>query len=151
MSIVKPGRYTAFVKEHAITETREGLPQATIVFEFEFEGATRELTWFGSFKEGALDHTIKALVVCGLDGANPAGPLEIGRKVSIVIEVEKDQEGKDRNKVRWVNKAGGIAKPMDSSEAKAKLERFSGLVMKAKQTLDGGVEQKKDPNKDLPF
>lgn len=135
MSLIKPGRYTAHVKEHAITETKNGDPQAAVVFEFEYEDGKRELTWFGSFKEKAVEHTIKALVVCGLDGANPAGALQIGKEVSIVVETDTDQEGRERSKVRWVNKPGIALKPMVGAEAASKLEKFAGLVMATKQKL----------------
>jgi hypothetical protein len=147
MTLIKPGRYTAYVKDHAITETKDGNPQATVVFEFEVDGSKRELTWFGSFKEKAVEHTIKGLIVCGLSGANPAGPLEIGREVSIVVATDKDLNGNERSVIRWVNRPGGIMKPMDHGEASTKLERFAGLVMATKQTLG---EKENDADK-VPF
>ena len=110
----------------------------------------RELTYFGSFKEKAAEHTIKALVVCGLQGANPAGPLEIGKEVSIVVELDKDLEGNDRNVIRWVNKLGGIINPMENAEAKSKLEKFAGLVMATKQAL-GADEPLFDDSEPIPF
>jgi len=132
-NLVKPGRYTAKVLDHGITETKNGDPQAAVRFGFETADGPRELTWYGSFKEKALEFTIKGLVNCGLKGNNPAGALEIGKEVSIVVEVDQDQEGKDRNVIRWVNALGGITKKMDSREAAAKLERFSGAVMALKE------------------
>ncbi len=148
MNLVKAGRYNARVAEHAITETKSGDPQATIRFEFETTEGLRQLTWFGSFKEKALEHTLKSLVVCGLEGNNPSGPLEIGKEVSIVIEVSKDQNGDDRNVVRWVNKLGGNSNKMDASSAKAKLERYAGAIMALKEKE--GVDSKPDFYKDDP-
>jgi hypothetical protein len=131
--LVKPGRYKAKVIDHGISKTKAGDPQAVVRFEFETTTGYRELTWFGSFKEGALEHTVRALVNCGLKGANPASALEIGKEVSIVVEIDKDQKGEDRNVVRWVNSLGGITNKIDQREANALLERFSGVVMALKE------------------
>lgn len=147
MNLVPAGRYNAKVVTHAITETLHGEPQAVIRFGFETKDGYRELTWFGSFKEKAAEHTLKALVNCGLKGANPAGELEIGKEVSIVVSIEKDQKGADRNKINWVNKLGTILNSMESSEAKSKLDRFSGAVMALKQKE--GVD--KDEDDEIPF
>ncbi len=132
MTLVKPGRYTANVLDHGISETKAGEPQAVIKFEFDFDGSKRELTWFGSFKEKALPFTLEALVACGLKGNNPAGALEIGKEVSIVVEKETDESGKERNKVRWVNRAHAPIQKMDSLAASSKLEKYAAAVMAIK-------------------
>jgi hypothetical protein len=153
MSIVKAGRYNARVVDHGISETKAGDPQVAIRFAFETPEGERELTYYGSFKEKALEHTIKALVTCGLQGSNPAGALEINKEVSIVVEVDKDFEGHDRNVVRWVNPLGsGMIKKIDPSKAAALLERYSGAVMAFKEKTgvkpsNGGF----DPDEPIPF
>lgn len=143
-SLVKPGRYDAIVKEFGNTKTKDGLPQKAVRFEFEYEDSTRELLWFGSFKGGALPFTIKALLACGLQGNNPAGPLTIGQEVSIVVEVDKDNDGKERNKVAWVNARGGIGETMEDVEASSLMEQFSGAVMAARGS--SGQTQRKVRN-----
>jgi hypothetical protein len=140
MSLVKAGRYKAKVIEHGITETSKGLPQAAIRFGFETDEGYKELVWFGSFKDKALEFTLQTLVNCGLKGNNPADPLEIGKEVSIVVEVDKDQDGHDRNIVRWVNKLGGVGNKLDDMTAKSKLERFSGAIMAIKQREGNGLK-----------
>lgn len=135
MSLVKSGRYSARVVSHAITETKGGDPQASIRFSFETSDGLKELTYFGSFKGGALEHTLKALVASGLKGNNPAGALEIGKTVSIVVEIDKDMNGKDRNVVRWVNQPGGVINKMDDNSAKAKLEQYAGAVMALREKV----------------
>lgn len=140
MNLVKAGRYNAKVVDHGITETKNGDPQAAIRFGFETQDGYKELVWFGSFKEKALEFTLQALVNCGLQGTNPAGPLEIGKEVSVVVDINKDHEGKDRNVVQWVNKLGGIGKKVDEMEAKAKLERFSGAIMAIKEREGSGIK-----------
>lgn len=132
MTLVKPGRYSANVLEHGISETKAGDPQAVVKFEFEVDGSKRELTWFGSFKEKALPFTLDALVACGLKGNNPAGALEIGKEVSIVIEKDVNDEGKERNVIRWVNRPSMPIKKMDSVSANAKLEKYAAAVMAIK-------------------
>lgn len=146
-NLVKAGRYKAKLVEHAITSTQAGEPQATVRFEFETEDGPRQLIWFGSFKEKAQEHTIKALLVCGLKENNPAGPLEIGKEVMITVDVDVDQQGKGRNVIRWINKLG-ISNALDKNEAKAKLDKFSGAVMSLKQKEGLGLKnhaEEKDP------
>lgn len=140
--LVKSGRYKAKVIDHGISKTKAGDPQAVVRFEFETSTGYRELTWFGSFKEGALEHTVRALVNCGLKGSNPAGALEIGKEVSITVEIDKDQKGNDRNIVRWVNVPGGVANKMPQGEANALLERYSGVVMALKEKEGQPAAQK---------
>jgi hypothetical protein len=149
--LVKSGRYKAKVVDHGITKTKAGDPQATVRFELETSVGYRELTWFGSFNGGAVEHTVRALVNCGLKGSNPAGDLEIGKEVSIVVEIDKDQNGNDRNVIRWVNAPGGVLNKMDKREAGALLERFSGVVMALKEK-DGHPAVKAAPQEDrLPW
>lgn len=128
MNLIKPGTYAAKVLDHGITETKSGDPQAAVRFTFQTEDGQRELTWFGSFKDTVIEHTIKGLVACGLQGNNPAGPLEIGKEVSIVVAVDTNDKGQQRNIVRWVNMPGGSLKKIDPREAAMKLERFAGAV-----------------------
>lgn len=130
---MKAGTYNAKVVSHAISETKAGDPQATVTFSFEAEG-TKSITWYGSFKEAAAPITLKSLLVCGLKGNNPAGPLDIGREVSIVIEAD-DYKGKSTLKVRWVNALGGVRNVIPQDAAKAKLSALEGAVMAARQDL----------------
>jgi len=135
--MVKPGTYKATLLNHAISETKNGNPQAVVTFSFEAEGQPQSVTWYGSFSEKALPHTLKALLVCGLKGNNPAGPLEIGKEVSIVIEVQKDeQSGKERNAVRWVNALNSIRNVIPADAALARLSQLEGAVMQARQNLN---------------
>jgi hypothetical protein len=136
--MTNPGTYAAKVISHAISETKAGDPQAAVTFSFN-DGGPKTMTWFGSFKEGkARDITIKALLACGLKGNNPAGPLEIGKEVSIVIEDEEGQDGKTRSKIRWVNALGAVRNVIPQDMAKAKLSDLEGAVMAARQGANGG-------------
>lgn len=133
--MIKPGTYKATVVSHATSETKEGLPQAAVTFAFDCEGP-RMLTWYGSFKEKAAPHTIKALLNCGLSGQNLAGPLEIGKEVSIVIDDEQGLDGKVRSKIQWVNALATIKNIIPQDLAKAKLASLEGAVMAARSKLN---------------
>jgi len=134
--MVKAGTYKATLLNHAISETSKGDPQAVITFAFEAEGGQHTLTWYGSFSEKALPHTLKSLLTCGLQGNNPAGPLEIGKEVSIVVAVEKDDKNVEKNKVKWVNPLNSIRNVIPQDMAKSKLSALEGAVMAARQKLN---------------
>lgn len=136
---IQPGTYVAKVVSHAISETKGGDPQAAITFGF--DGHT--LTYFGSFKPGALKFTIQALLACGLKGQNPAGALEIGKEVSIVVADEVGQDGVSRTKIKWVNKLGGVKNVIAEDAARAKLSALEGAVMAARE--EQGVQD------EIPF
>lgn len=131
--MVTPGTYKATVISHAISETRAGAPQATVTFSFSADGRPQSMTWFGSFKEGALKHTLKSLLVCGLKGNNPAGPLEIGKEVSIVVDDQAGEDGKMRSRVLWVNAIGAARNIIPPDMAKAKLSGLEGAIIAARQ------------------
>lgn len=145
---IKDGTYIAKILTHTIGETQKGDPQAVVTFSFQTDEGSQNLNWYGSFSEKALPHTVKALVVCGLKGNNPAGDLEIGKEVQIVIENEADDQGKVRSKIRWVNQVGGGVKKMAPELAKAKLSVLEGAVMAARQRLGSNNQPDTD---DIPF
>ncbi len=144
--MITPGTYKATLVKHEIRETKDGLPQVAITFSFEADGKSNTMTWFGSFKEKAQPITIKTLLTCGLKGNNPAGPLDIGREVELVIDDEKGQDGKTRTKIRWVNSLGGVKSAIPQDMAHAKLADLEGAIMAARANL-GNV----DPDDVIPF
>lgn len=144
--MVKPGTYIGTILSHAVTETKAGDPQASVTFSFDADSRPQNMTWFGSFKEGkAQEITIKALLTCGLKGNNPAGPLDIGKQVSLVIEDEKGQDGKIRSKIRWVNALGGVKNVIAPDLAMSKLDALAGAVALARQ------ENNIPESDDIPF
>lgn len=144
MNLVSEGTYSAKVESHAITETKAGDPQAAVTFSFTADKAVRKITWYGSFKEKALPFTIKSLIACGLKGNNPGGPLEIGKEVSLVVEIDKDDRGREMNKVRWVNRPGGARNVIEPAMALAKLSALEGAVLKARQDAGAAEEDDED-------
>lgn len=128
--MIQAGVYLATVLTHSINETKKGEPQVVIAFSFKDRIGPQKITYYGSFSEKAAQYTIKNLITCGLKGSNPAGEIEIGKEVEIVVDLEKDDQGKDRAKVKFINKVGGSRPPMDKSLAIAKLSSLEGMVAK---------------------
>jgi len=143
MNEIKPGKYPARLKDYWIGKTAAGLPQAELLFEFEAEGEIRELMWFGSFKERARPHTIKALLYCGFQGSDltaladgPArGALEVGKEVSITIAKELDDKGTPRIRISWINPVGGVGfrDRMSRGELAGSLASLKGDVLSVRQ------------------
>lgn len=133
--MTEPGVYTATILSHAISETKTGNPQAVVVFSFNDSKGPQKITWYGSFSEKAAPYTIKNLITCGLKGNNPAGDLEIGKQVEIVVEIEVDNENKERAKVKFINNLGEVRNVIDPSLAKSKLSALEGAVMAARAKL----------------
>ncbi len=75
----------------------------------------RFLTYFGSFSEAAVDHTIKALRNCGWEGddlaelPDLAEAGQLGNEVALVVKHE-EYEGEWSAKVKWVNTPSGGGK-----------------------------------------
>lgn len=133
--MIEAGTYTATLVSHAITETKAGQPQAVAVFTLETSSGPQKITYYGSFSEKAAQYTIKNLITLGLKGNNPAGDLEIGKQVELVINVETDDQGKTRARVSFINPIGGARNAMDQDLAKAKLSALEAKVMAARQSM----------------
>lgn len=110
------GKFDAKIKDYGVSKTQAGNPQLFITFTFEAEGATKELTWYGSFVGGAKDITLKSLINCGLtpdkfsklnlfNTGIQSGLLNLGKVLSIDVQEEPHQNDptKTRTVVRWVN------------------------------------------------
>jgi hypothetical protein len=130
----KPGKYRAKALDWGVGKTKAGLPQVIILFEYNQQGdapgttESRQLMWFGSFKEKARERTLGVLVNLGLRG--PVSTMENGRdgkaldetkEVEIVVEHRADESGKIRAGVAWVNEIGGrgVQSKLAEGEAKA--------------------------------
>lgn len=133
--MIQEGTYEAKVASHAITETKNGDPQAVITFDLKTTEGVVKMDWYGSFKEKAQKYTLTALVTCGLKGSNPADDLEIGRTVSVVVVHDVDDAGKKRARIRWINRAGGTRKVLEPKMARLKLQSLEGAVMAIRHDL----------------
>lgn len=120
----KPGKYKAKAVDWNCSKTKEGLPQAVVLFDYQQPGPSpgtteaRQLMWFGSFKGGALERTLETLAMLGLRQP-PYPAMEKGRdgkaldeniEVEIVVEHRlNNQTGQLRAGISWVNNIGGRA------------------------------------------
>lgn len=132
--MVQPGTYLATLVAHSISEAKSGNLQAVLAFTFNTDSGPQKITYYGSFSEKARQYTIKNLITCGLLGNNPAGDLEIGKQVEVVIDIEVDEQGKERNKVKFINQVGGTRNVVPQDMAKAKLADLEGAVMSVRQS-----------------
>lgn len=132
--MVQPGTYIGTIVSHQISETKAGNPQVVISFTFNVpEAGPQKINYYGSFSDKAHPYTIKNLITCGLQGNNPAGDLEIGKQVELVLDIETDEvSGKERNKVKYINQIGAVRNAIPQDQAKAKLAALEGAVMAAR-------------------
>lgn len=133
--MIEAGIYTATLVSHAITETKEKKPQVVATFSITDKSGTHKISWYGSFSDKARDYTINNLITLGLKGNNPAGELDVGKNVELVIETETDDKGKDRPRVRYINALGAVRGAMSQDLAKQKLKDLEAHVLKARQKM----------------
>lgn len=143
--MISAGIHKAKLVGHAISETKDGNPQAVIVFSVESDGKSEIVTYFGSLThEKVIPHTLKALIICGLKGSNPAGFLELGKEVMLTIE-HQEYKGKTQAQVRWINPVAATKRAIPKDLAMSKLAALEGAVMLARQNL--GI----DTSEEIPF
>lgn len=144
--MIEPGTYKATLISHAISETKNGDPQSAVTFSFADQNQkSHSMTWYGSFKEKSLPITLKALITCGLKGNNPAGPLEVGREVNLVIDSETDDQGKERLRIKWINHLSEVRNIIPQNLALSKLAALEGAVMLARN------KSHKTESDEIPF
>jgi hypothetical protein len=141
--MIEPGKYMATLESHSITENKKGDPQVAAVFSFRNAAGPQKITWFGGFSEAGRQYTIKNLITLGLKGNNPAGNLEIGKQVEIVIDNETF-EGKTRAKVKFINGPGAARNVIPQDLAKAKLSALEGAVMAARMASGPSLDSDSD-------
>lgn len=106
-----------------------------VVTQGEHEGAT--ITYFGSFTDKAMEHTIKALRNCGWQGddLNDLTGLT-DNEVELVCALETYNE-KTTLRVRWVNKPGEgkvkLERPLDAAQRAQFAARMKGTVIALRQ------------------
>ncbi len=139
------GRFKARAIEGGLGESSEGNPQVGVRFTIldeEFHG--EEITWFGSFSRNKgqgtktpFERTIESLRACGWKGDDLSNLEGIdANEVSLVVEHD-NYNGKILAKVKWVNRAGGLAlkAPMSADKAKAFAAKMRGEVIAASRAV----------------
>lgn len=127
------GTYRGKALGAVLGETSKGNEQVAIEFGF-FDVENARLTYFGTFGEKALEHTLKALRAAGWKGDDLSDLSSIGGpdapEVDLVVENE-EYEGKVRPRIRWVNPRGGpsVKAQLTPDKAKAFAARMRGAVL----------------------
>lgn len=166
----KPGKYKAKAIVWSISKTKAGLPQVVILFEYQQGEESRQLMWFGSFKDKAKDRTLETLFNLGLRSApsslesgREGGELDVNQEVEIVVEHRIGQDGVRRAGIAWVNQKGrGLESKLAQGEAKALLasvdsEFMATLISKGEKPREKNLAQKLEQEQgmlgesDIPF
>jgi hypothetical protein len=145
------GVYAARAITGALGVSGSGKEQIGIEFEIQDQEGGH-VTWYGFFTEKTTERTIETLRICGWHGTDLSSLDGIGdNEVSIVLETE-EWEGKARQKVQWVNRAGGLsmANPLNADQAKAFAAKMRGAVLAFDQK-SGTPKAKKETSQKPPF
>ena len=130
---MEAGRFKAFVQDKIISENKQGNPQVVIQLEVEFVDGKQVMNYYGQLTGGAVEHTLKALVACGIQGYSLLDPITKGTEVSVTVTEEIDQNHKPQFKIAWVNKPFTMGSPMDEGKAKIALKQYEGALAKLRQ------------------
>lgn len=139
------GVYAARAITGALGTSGTGKEQIGVEFEIQDEQGGH-ITWYGFFTDKTMDRTIETLRLCGWKGSDLNSLDGLGdNEVSIVLETE-EYEGKSRQRVQWVNRAGGLAmaNPLSADQAKAFAAKMKGAVV-AYDMAKGAVQQATTP------
>jgi hypothetical protein len=142
-------QHIAKIVNYGLQETKNGNVMAVVQFEFFDDGQKHKLSWRGSFNGGALEWTVKTLLVCGLVGNDPSviadgpesGALNMDKEFNITVKSETGSDGKLYWKVAWVNEAG-FSNSLSRSSAVAKLGDLRAQV--ASYRKETGYDQSKE-------
>lgn len=136
-----PGSYLATVTCSALAKTGSGNFQLAVGLDIHHGEQSVPMTAYLFFSDAALETTAKALAVMGwdpdqhqwkVDELNPFDPYDSplrDAKVRAVLEMETDDQGNKRLKVRWINRPdGGLAvrermAPNDAAEFASRLRQ----------------------------
>ncbi len=135
---IKGGTFKAKVLDYAISASKNGTPQACVLFKYkDDDGDTHDISWFGSFHENAKEYTVRDLVTLGFSGNDPSvlaqgvgnGALNTTEEIEIVVGF-KEWNNKTYPEVRYINEPGGskFRNKMELGEAKMK---FNGMNLGA--------------------
>ena len=146
------GTHSARPLTAVLGETKDGNPQVAVEFEITDIDGHPHTTWFGALKSEASEEiTFKALRNCGWTGADWTD-IHVSGEVSLVIELVP-YNGKTTQKVKWVNKPGGVAmvKRMDAGKAAAFNARMKGRLLAFDQKSGTSVAPQKAANPPPPL
>lgn len=124
------GIFRGRAKSWALCEASTGTPQIAVAFETQMPDGPKVRTWYGFLSEAAFERTIEGLRNAGWTGDDLANIESLDQEVDLVFEDETDQQGVIRERIRWVNKVGGLAikAPMPAEKAKSFAASMRGRI-----------------------
>jgi len=134
--MIEEGKYKAKRSSHQfMVSSKKGTEYVSVVFRIS-EGqdfAGKRVEWAGWLSPAAIDRTLEALRLMGWDGKDlrELGPLD--QEVEIDVEIEDDEQGNTRERVKWVNEIGrsNMGAPMSP-------DQLAGLAERVKARASGG-------------
>lgn len=145
--------YRAKAKSWDLGQAETGTDQVAIEFEVvegDFRGS--RITWYGFFTDKTEERTLESLRICGWTGTDLSNLTGLDANVvEIVCEPEDGKadpetgEVKSRLRVRWVNRAGGIAMKTRLGDDQKKVlaarmkARIAAIDAKAKREGNGAA------------
>jgi len=125
------GKFLGKIKDYGVSESTAGNPQVFISFEFEHDGASKTMSWYGSFAGGAKDITLKTLIYCGLmpqfynqlvnlKNGIAANMLDLNKVLELDIQEEPSYKDPSKivSKINWVNDPNSAPQIKKIDEAK---------------------------------
>ncbi len=158
--MLNPGTYTAKPIQAVLAKTSTGKEQVAVEFELiEEDVRGQRITWYGFFTEGTFDSTIEGLRACGWEGDDLSDLSSVNGSVEASLVVEHEEyQGNVKARVRWVNKAGGVAVKdrIPDDEAKRFAARMRGRISAGVVKSGGGGKpaapsKPQRPDDDIPF
>jgi hypothetical protein len=145
--MIDPGTYLARATSSELGYTANGKEQIGISFSLVDQPGTY-ITWYGGFsneingnaKKSPCERTFETLRTCGWEGddLSDLGGIE-SNEVELVIDIEDDQNGVPRNRVKWVNAPGGggpaMKNVMPVDQKKAFAAKMKGAALASKQKM----------------
>lgn len=137
--MISPGRYKARATDAQLGFTEGGKEQVAVAFEIVSDGdhCGETITWYGYFTEKTTERTFESLRTCGWDSDDLSQLDGVRGECEIVVEHEEDQNGKERARVKWVNRpgAGGVSlkNKMSDGQRLSFAERMKGAAMLHRQ------------------
>jgi hypothetical protein len=135
-------------REWALGLSSKNTEQIAVLFDYvDVHGEPQTITWFGYFSEAACDRTLEALRYCGWEG-DDFGQLDGLDRNEVELELEHETyEGKERLKVRWVNRLSSLAlkAPMDAGQIASFAARMRGKAIASKQKMAAATPRTQQP------
>jgi acyl CoA:acetate/3-ketoacid CoA transferase alpha subunit len=152
---MQAGKFRARAVEGDWGYSSKGTEQVAVLFQLVDSG--EQITWYGFMTEKTSDRTIEALISCGVQDLQTLDGLGT-EDVELDLAFET-YEGKERLRVKWVNRlgTGGVAMKsrMDQGQKASFAAKYQGTFLKKKQ--EAGVPPKTDQapavadTDDIPF